>query len=114
VLGRVWQPNLCRGSHHQAGHCCREQIVAFVVQNTGGAVSLPAIQTNFDPFTGGGSYVAGAPAAAQGHAPTPSLLPVTGGDSRPGVADAWPPQLACASMWVLRPCAARKCTRAGV
>lgn len=35
----------------------REQIVHFILQNTGGAVSLPAIPSNVDPFTGGGAYV---------------------------------------------------------
>eukprot|EP00232_Nephroselmis_pyriformis_P020757 CAMPEP_0182864674 /NCGR_PEP_ID=MMETSP0034_2-20130328/7288_1 /TAXON_ID=156128 /ORGANISM="Nephroselmis pyriformis, Strain CCMP717" /LENGTH=95 /DNA_ID=CAMNT_0024996935 /DNA_START=287 /DNA_END=570 /DNA_ORIENTATION=- len=39
----------------------REQVVNFIVQNTGGTAAMPAPASyNVDPFTGGGSYVPGA------------------------------------------------------
>eukprot|EP00887_Chlorella_sp_A99_P006848 scaffold2.g6848.t1 len=38
----------------------REQIVQFILQNTGGRVSAPPIGLNPDPYTGGGAYVPGA------------------------------------------------------
>lgn len=38
----------------------KEQIVQWILDNTGGAVGASAPTTNVDPFTGGGAYVPGA------------------------------------------------------
>lgn len=38
----------------------KEQIVQWILDNTGGAVGASAPSTNVDPFTGGGAYIPGA------------------------------------------------------
>ncbi|KAK9806981.1 hypothetical protein WJX72_009418 [[Myrmecia] bisecta] len=58
----------------------REQIVNFILQNTGGTVALPAIpMQNVDPFTGTGAYVPGAGVGGVGQPPHT----VTGGSADP-------------------------------
>ena len=58
----------------------REQIVDFIVKNSGGGAAMPALPAvNVDPFTGGGAYIPSAgPSATQPTAGYGSA-PVTGG-----------------------------------
>lgn len=42
---------------HNLPQTYREQIVQFIVQNTGGAVSMDVPMVNADPYTGGNAYV---------------------------------------------------------
>mmetsp|Transcript_12029 Transcript_12029/g.33825 ORF Transcript_12029/g.33825 Transcript_12029/m.33825 type:complete len:812 (-) Transcript_12029:119-2554(-) len=68
---------------HQLPATYKEQVVAFILQNTGGSMGGPSLGPSPDPFTGGGAYVPGSGAGfpapgASGGAPF-----VTGGGVDP-------------------------------
>jgi hypothetical protein len=69
---------------------CREQVVQFIIQSTGGAVG-PGVSVNMDPFTGAGAYVP--PAAPEGAlGGGMGSYAVTGGGADPFTGGAAAPQ----------------------
>lgn len=64
----------------------KEQIVQWILDNTGGAVGASAPSANVDPFTGGGAYIPGAASSfpQPGNQNNDSIYtnadPFTGGD----------------------------------